>query len=59
VDRIAGAREHHEERVALRAQLMTAVRRNRTADDSAVLVKNLGVALAKALEAIASSPRCR
>ena len=47
---IAGAREHDEERVALRAQLVTAMRRDRAADDPAVLVKDVGVAVAKTLE---------
>jgi hypothetical protein len=47
---IAGAREDDEERVALRAQLVTAVRRDGAADDPAVLVKDVGVAFAKVLE---------
>jgi hypothetical protein len=48
--RIARAREHDEERVALRTKLIAAVRGDRTAHDPVVLRKYFGLALAEMLK---------
>jgi hypothetical protein len=50
VDRLAGAREGEEERVALRVDLASTGRAERLADDPAMLRENLAVRLPELLE---------